>query len=484
MKYLLFIFWTIIPHILVSQLTVDDVINLYKKDKDLKHALYSVCILEAESGRLIKEYNSELALVPASTLKIVTTSAALGILGKDYCYKTDFFSFQKKDSSYNSLKNYLIIKGSGDPSFNSSYFFKTDSIFFSPIINALKNNNLNKINGSIIVDASCFDNEIPESWIWADIGNYYGANANSLSYHDNKFSIFYSSGEPNTKSTITSIFPNYFKDKLTIESDVIAFGTEDDAFVFGDPNGYFRKIKGYIPPHKKNYEVEAQMPNPVNFFIYELKNELIKNNIANAEIDEEITTNYLYSDKFKSLKLIYSHKSPSLEKLIYYTNIKSNNHYAESILKTIGGITSAKQGNTKNGILALENFWKERGIDLSGLHMEDGSGLSRANSITTKIQATVLSKIYKDGLIYPAFNNSLPIAGKNGSMANLCKGTFAENNLRAKTGYINRVRSYCGYVKTKSGKELAFSIIINNYDCSAKEMKLKLEKLLVSMVEL
>jgi D-alanyl-D-alanine carboxypeptidase/D-alanyl-D-alanine-endopeptidase (penicillin-binding protein 4) len=116
--------------------------------------------------------------------------------------------------------------------------------------------------------------------------------------------------------------------------------------------------------------------------------------------------------------------------------------------------------------------------------MVDGSGLSRANTITTKIQATVLSKIYRDSLMYPSFNGCLPVAGKNGSMTSLCRGTFAENNLRAKTGYINRARGYCGYVKTKSGKELAFSVLFNNYDCSAKEMKLKIEKFLVALVEL
>jgi len=116
--------------------------------------------------------------------------------------------------------------------------------------------------------------------------------------------------------------------------------------------------------------------------------------------------------------------------------------------------------------------------------MADGSGLSRANTITTKIQATVLSKIYRDTVMYNSFNICLPVAGKNGSMTNLCKGSFAENNMRAKTGYINRARGYCGYVKTKAGKELAFSVLFNNYDCTPKEMKLKIEKFLVALVEL
>jgi D-alanyl-D-alanine carboxypeptidase/D-alanyl-D-alanine-endopeptidase (penicillin-binding protein 4) len=116
--------------------------------------------------------------------------------------------------------------------------------------------------------------------------------------------------------------------------------------------------------------------------------------------------------------------------------------------------------------------------------MVDGSGLSRANTITPKLQAEILNNLFHDVLHYEAFHNSLPIAGKNGSMTNLCKGTFAENNLRAKTGYINRARGYCGYVKTKSGKTLAFSILVNNYDCSAKDMKLKLEKFMVALTEL
>ena len=221
------------------------------------------------------------------------------------------------------------------------------------------------------------------------------------------------------------------------------------------------------------------------YFCYSLVNELFKNKLL---IHREDTKPFISEKKdvltYKPDLLFYTHTSPTLEKIVFYTNTKSNNHYAESLLKTIGAAKSGKQGSTDNGIKAVETYWRERGVDISGLHMSDGSGLSRANTITTKIQATVLSKIYRDSLIYPAFNASLPVAGKNGSMTNLCKGTFAENNMRAKTGYINRARGYCGYVKTKSGKELAFSVLFNNYDCSAKEAKLKIEKLLVALVEL
>lgn len=464
---------------------MDEVLKSYQSDKELAHAQISFCVMDAFSGKIIKDYNSEMAMIPASTLKIVTTSAALGILGKNYTYKTNFYLTEKHDSISGIYKGDILIKGSGDPSFNSSYFYKNDSLFFKPIINNLKSKKILNITGNIKTDISIFDDRIPETWIWSDIGNYFGAGASGLSFKDNKFSLFYSSGEAGSTATLEKIKPDYFNKIISVQSDVKAYGKEDEAFVYGNPYNFTRTVSGNIPPNQKNYEVEAQAPDPASFLSFSLVQQLFVNKlILPKEIDKTLIIKNKEAFVYKPTLLFYTHVSPTLEKIIYYTNTKSNNHYAESLLKTIGAVKSGKQGSTNNGITAVENYWKDRGVDISGLHMSDGSGLSRANTLTTKLQATILSKIYRDSLIYPAFNASLPIAGKNGSMINLCKGTFAENNMRAKTGYINRARGYCGYVKTKSGKELAFSVLFNNYDCSAKEAKLKIEKLLVALVDL
>ena len=482
-KAISFLILCVFSSVYYSQSSVEAILDTYKNDKDLQHASYSFCILDAVSGKIVKEYNSELALIPASTMKIVTTSAALGILGKDFTYKTKFYNSTFTDTIKQKTLSVLYVKGSGDPSFNSAYFNDNDSSFINSLVKKLKTAGIKKITGNIIVDNTYFENKIPDTWIWSDIGNYFGAAANGLSYRDNKFSVFLNSGLLNSQAELTDIKPLFYKNLLKINTNVKSSGTEDDAFVYGDPYSYSaRKISGTIPPNKKNYEVEAMAPLPHLYFAYELSQALQKNNLQD-------TWNHFNDTDNKEIiistdKLIYTYISPALEKIVYYTNVKSNNHYAESLLNTLGAIKSGHQGATSNGITVVENYWKERGVDISGLHMADGSGLSRANTITTKIQATILSKIYRDSVMYPAFNASLPIAGKNGSMTSLCKGTFAEGNMRAKTGYINRARGYCGYVKTKSGKELAFSILFNNYDCSPKEMKLKIEKLLVALVDL
>ena len=116
--------------------------------------------------------------------------------------------------------------------------------------------------------------------------------------------------------------------------------------------------------------------------------------------------------------------------------------------------------------------------------MADGCGLSRFNVINTKQLSQILRVITKDSSLYKRFSNSLPIAGKSGSLGRLCKGTLAENNLRAKSGYMTRVRSYAGYVTNKKGRLLSFAIIVNNYDCTPTVMKDKMEKLMIALAEL
>ena len=120
---------------------------------------------------------------------------------------------------------------------------------------------------------------------------------------------------------------------------------------------------------------------------------------------------------------------------------------------------------------------------MKGFYMADGCGLSRFNAITTKQLSKILRTITQDSVLFSKFYTSLPIAGKSGSLGKLCKGTCAENNLRAKSGYMSRIRSYAGYVTSKKGNLLTFAIIVNNYDCTAMQMKDKLEELMIAIAE-
>jgi D-alanyl-D-alanine carboxypeptidase/D-alanyl-D-alanine-endopeptidase (penicillin-binding protein 4) len=112
----------------------------------------------------------------------------------------------------------------------------------------------------------------------------------------------------------------------------------------------------------------------------------------------------------------------------------------------------------------------ESGIDTGSIFIEDGSGLSPKNAITSKGMAELLSVMKKDPQNFSCFYNSLPEAGKAGTLKNSFKDSVFESNLRAKSGSMTRVRSYAGFFKTRSGKEMAFCIIVNNFSGSHQKI--------------
>jgi D-alanyl-D-alanine carboxypeptidase/D-alanyl-D-alanine-endopeptidase (penicillin-binding protein 4) len=464
----------LLPLCFKAQIT--SVVENWKSDKDLKSATLSFCVLDAKTGVVINELNSRQFVVPASTLKVITTGAALGTLGPAFRYSTKIYYTGNFNKETGVVNGDLIIYGSGDPTLQSEYFTKDTNQVTDKWAQILKEKGIKEIKGKIIGDASCFDRSIPGNWIWADISNYFGVAPCGLSYNDNKFKIIYNSKEIGSKAVVDRTIPAYCNSTICINSNVISKGTEDDAFVFGDPYSFTKDVSGKIPPNKKNFEVEAALPDPALMCAEKLFTSLTKIGIkCNSR---SIESNYKRSDSLITKQLLYTHLSPTLDKIIYHTNLKSNNLYCETLLRSIG------KGSMYSGIDIVSNYWQKKGLDVSELFMVDGSGLSRANTVTTNFQASLLSKIYNDSTLFKIFYTSLPIAGKSGSMSNIGKGKLIENNMHAKTGYINRARGYCGYVKSRSGQDLVFSVLFNNYNCSAKDAKVKIEKFLIELGEL
>jgi serine-type D-Ala-D-Ala carboxypeptidase/endopeptidase (penicillin-binding protein 4) len=469
-----------LPGILSAQSPLDKVMEDWKKDKVLANSTYAYCVLDAASGKPVAEHNSHISVIPASTLKVVTTSAALGVLGRFYRYETKIYFTGSFDKGSGVLNGDIIIKGSGDPTLNSDLFrFKKDTTDVTDKwAEVLKQKGLKELKGNIIADASCYEQHIPANWIWGDISNYFGVAPCGLSFNDNCYSMIFSSGETGSQAKLVELKPNYTSLTLDHYVDVKAAGRDDEAFVTGDPFGTKKRVTGTIPPHQKALEVKAALPDPALLCAEFLQRSLQKACIATPSVCAK--SNYdAQSELVKKEKSFqHTHYSFSMEKIVYYTNLTSNNLFCETLLKTIG------KGSNYSGIDKVKNYWKDRGLDVSELFMVDGNGLSRANTVTTFFEASLLHKMYNDSVLYKPFNNSLPVAGVSGSMKNIGKGTFLEKNMRAKTGYINRARGYCGYVKTKAGTELAFSVLFNNYNCSPSEMKSRIEQFLIAIAEL
>jgi len=465
--------------------TLTNAINKLKNDKSLKNAGISFTAIDVNSGEIIGSLNPDLALSPASTQKVITTATAIEVFGPKYKFLTTLEYTGTIDKQKKVLNGSIIIKGGGDPTLGSRYFNKTEQqTFIKTWINEIKNAGIDSISGGVVGDARWLSYDIvPPTWAWEDMGNYFGAGACGLSIYDNSYNLYFSTGNKVGDLTkITRVSPEgmYITFDNQITSDNI---NSDNSYIFGAPYNDFRYLRGELPLAKIEYEVTGSMPDPAYFAAMDFEKALQINGI---KVNEKATTyrNSPTFEKSDSLQhtILYRSLSPSLLEIISVTNFRSNNMFAEHCVNHIG-LELGKKGDTKTGANEVEKFWKAKGMDIEGMSLNDGSGLSRYNTITTKQMTFLLKYMKKESKYAEDFYSSLPIVGESGTVKSLCKGTFAEGNMHAKSGSIRAVRAYAGYVTTKSGREVAFSVILNNYNCTANQSMQKLEALLTVLAE-
>ncbi len=441
------------------------------KSSGMQNAGYSVYAIDAETGRVIFE-TPQVSLVPASVMKVITTAAALEILGPDFRFHTQVGYNGQIVAEKGLLDGDLVLRGGCDPAFYSEYFSEYYKGTFESWAKALDRKGIRSINGDLIVDLSNFDGfSVPGGWVWEDIGNYYGAGVSSLSYSDNLYRIHFSSaGDSGKPVTISSISPAI--DSLRLINKVLSANSNRDlTVVYGAPGSFSQIIEGTIPKGASDFVVKASIPDPARCaaieFIKVLKSSGIK---LSGKI---LTVSHLKESDFNP---IAEKESPVLRELIVPLNHESLNLFAEHLLLEIG---RARKGvpDLAVSVAALKEFWTEKKVFIDGFYPTDGSGLSRSNGICSRTLAEVLRYMYL-GSNRDYYFNSLPVAGKSGTLQYAFKGTKLENNLCAKTGSMTRVRSLAGIFANASGKAVIFSIITNNFEGTQTETGHSIEELI------
>jgi PBP4 family serine-type D-alanyl-D-alanine carboxypeptidase len=159
--------------------------------------------------------------------------------------------------------------------------------------------------------------------------------------------------------------------------------------------------------------------------------------------------------------------SPPLREIATTMMKVSQNLYAETLLKAIGAAKSNGTGSTEAGVAATRDIFTAWNIQPGGYVQADGSGLSRYDFVTAEMIVTLLERMYKDPRHHDAFVATLPIAGRDGTISTRLKNTRAEANAAAKTGSISNVRALSGFVRTRDGEMLAFSVLANSFTVPA-----------------
>lgn len=456
----------------LSQNNFGGAVDNLLRHPDYKNASIGIHVQDLDNGKTLFDLNSEKLLIPASTMKLITTASALEILGSDYQFETKLGYLGTKPKN-NLLKGDLVVVGGGDPTLGSEHFNEHYFEFLQTWAQKVKAAGIQTIEGDLILDGSLYDSEkVPRTWIWEDMGNYYGAGANALTIYDNLFRITFNSPRKAGKQTkIISMYPGV--EGIDIKNEVLsADNNRDLAYVFGGPLDKKRIVRGTIPRNRNAFTIKAAIHHPEEILAKEFIKALAVEGIF---ISGSVKYECVNKNDFETL---YIQRSPELGEIIKTLNYKSINLFAEHLVRQIAAEENGT-GNRETAIEIIKGHWQSKGISTEDIFIEDGSGLSHFNAVSPKFFTELLYNMYS-GDNKKVFINSLPSAGK-GTMSSFNTQLFPGETLKAKSGSMTRVRCYAGYLKLSSGKTVAFSLMANHFSGSHSQLRSEIEKLLFEL---
>ncbi len=408
----------------------------FENDSQLKHAISSLYVIDAKTGQVVFDRNSQKGLAPASTQKIITSVTAFELLGKEFRYATEFGILEQKNEAG------IYIKPSGDPTFGSWRWTSTNEKgIMDGIVRGIATVS-KPVHSTVMIDlAGWSTQQIPDGWIWQDIANYYGAGAGALNWRENQFTIKLKSGKKiGDKVDIVATEPSLYDYTLVSEAVAAKAGSGDNAYIYFPVTGKQCIVRGTIPVNEDSFTISGAMPDPPSQFLQRLGENGFDAKAAN------LSWGRFNQHPETTPTIFYTHYSPSLDSIIYWFNKKSINLYGEALVKTFA-FEKLGYGSTDSGVAIVRKFWKEKGLDEDELNIYDGSGLSPLNRVTTHAQVEIL-KYAKTKDWFPYFLQSLP----------------EYNGMTMKSGTISDVKGFCGYHKSKDGREYIFSFLVNNYN--------------------
>ncbi|MHB8335949.1 MAG: D-alanyl-D-alanine carboxypeptidase/D-alanyl-D-alanine endopeptidase [Ignavibacteriaceae bacterium] len=438
---------------------MNDIFN----DPNFSNAQWGVVIQSLETGEYFYKRNEDKLFLPASNLKLFTTAAGLTLLGSEYKYKTNVYMNGKIDGSV--LKGDLVIQGRGDPTISGRFYDGNIYKVFDDWADSLSKLGVDEITGNIIGDDNSFDEVgLGAGWSWDYESEWFAAPSSAISFNDNVVNVYVTVNKENHLPQV-SIEPVTKYIIILNKVSTVPADSITSINVYRDMGTNVVTVYGTIKQNSDTVKTFVTVNNPTQYAMVVLKDVLKRMGITIDGYPIDVDDISLPLDYSKMTKL-FTQYSPPLKEIIKVINKNSENFFAEQLLKTIG-LETKNFGSSENGISSENKLFREMGINPEGMNIVDGSGLSRLDLVTPRQIVTLLSYMYKSKYFIP-FYNSLPIAGVDGTLGNRMQNSKAQGNIRAKTGFLEGVRSLSGYAYTGDHEPVAFSIIVNNFDVPVK----------------
>jgi len=433
-----------------------------------KNAFWGVYIKRLKDKEPFFIFNEGKSFMPASNMKLYTTSASLVFLGKDYRYETLIYHTGEIDAN-GALRGSLVIQGSGDPSISGRYRkgITTEAIL-QEWCDALKGKGIKAIEGDIIGDDDYFtDREISGTWENSNLSDWYTAPSSALSLNDNLYQFYVLPGAAlGDKAELELQLGTSY---IQIQNDVITTGTAARrriSFV-REAEGNRVRVYGHIPLGGARERVRGCVYNATLFSATLFRDALAASGISvkgkPRDIDE---FDQKEKEEFRrNAKALYTHVSPPLSEILPIVNKPSQNYYADMLLKTLGK-KFRNAGSFDEGEMVVKDFLRLAGAQgIEEFQMIDGSGLSRKNYVEPRQTVALLEYMAKSP-DFPVFYNSLPIGGEDGTIRSRFTDPLVKGNIHAKTGFISNARSLSGYVDDRKGDRWVFCLMCNNWSVS------------------
>ncbi|NLF26085.1 MAG: D-alanyl-D-alanine carboxypeptidase/D-alanyl-D-alanine-endopeptidase [Deltaproteobacteria bacterium] len=397
-------------------------------------AALGVAVIDIDSGRQIYGYNAETPLIPASVMKVLTTTVALKELGPDFRFETRVFYDVIRDG----FASNLYVQGGGDPDLT------TEKLWL--IARAIKQRGVNRI-GRLVLDGSRFTDTISRRGVRA-----YQSGTSALALNFNSFGFEVCPTVPG-KNARTVVDPPEAGVVLsgriaTVKGNSLAFQIDEAALQM--PPSY--RLSGSIGAAKGCQVIYRSVPDPQHYF-GEVLRQLLKS------LGVIVPDKAVFATLPPGAKRLWTHKSKALSLILEDLNHYSNNFTAEQIT-TVLGTSSKGTADHRLGLARMADYLKRSGFDPTEFYVADGSGLSRENRLSARIVTRILFEVHRDKNIQPEFEKSLSVAGRNGTLRKRDLGALGLR-LRGKTGTLDGVSALSGYLFDVDKRKLAFAILQN-----------------------